>query len=85
MQLNSGEWLTVGRAAWLASQQIALPAQAEDAALAFASQVMIADKAGWLATLYLIDQPVKDAEPSVKHLLASGYVVAMISGDRQGQ
>lgn len=84
VQLNSGEWLTVGRAAWLASQQIALPAQAEDAALAFASQVMIADEAGWLATLYLIDQPVKDAEPSVKNLLASGYVVAMISGDRQG-
>lgn len=84
VQLNSGEWLTVGRAAWLASQQIALPAQAEDAALAFASQVVIADGAGWLATLYLTDQPVDDAEPSVKHLLASGYLVAMISGDRQG-
>lgn len=84
VQLNSGEWLTVGRAAWLASQQIALPAQAEDATLAFASQVVIADEAGWLATLYLTDQPVGDAEPSVKRLLASGYVVAMISGDRQG-
>ncbi|MGP9767755.1 heavy metal translocating P-type ATPase [Halomonas sp. AOP13-D3-9] len=84
VQLSSGEWLTVGSANWLARQRIVLPAQAEDATLAFASQVVIADKAGWLATLYLTDQPVGDAEPSVKHLLASGYVVAMISGDRQG-
>lgn len=84
VQLNSGEWLTVGSASWLARQQIALPAQAEDAALAFTSQVLVADETGWLATLYLTDQPVDDAEPSVKRLLASGYVVAMISGDRQG-
>ncbi|WP_386078469.1 heavy metal translocating P-type ATPase [Vreelandella sp. F11] len=84
VQLSSGEWLTVGSAHWLARQRIVLPAQAEDATLAFASQVVIADEAGWLATLYLTDQPVGDAEPSVKRLLASGYVVAMISGDRQG-
>jgi len=84
VQFSSGEWLMVGSASWLARQQIALPSQAEDATLAFASQVMVADEAGWLATLYLTDQPVDDAEPSVKRLLASGYVVAMISGDRQG-
>lgn len=84
VQLSSGEWLTVGSAAWLASQQIALPAQAEEAALEFASQAMVADAAGWLATLYLADHPVDDAESSVQQLLASGYVVTMISGDRQG-
>ncbi len=84
VQLNSGEWLTVGSAGWLTSQQIALPDQAEDAVLAFTSQVLVADETGWLATLYLTDQPVDDAEASVKRLLASGYVVAMISGDRQG-
>lgn len=84
VQLNSGEWLTLGSANWLTRQQIALPFQAEDPALAFASQVMLADEAGWLATFYLADQPVEDAAPSVKRLLASGYVVAMISGDRQG-
>ncbi|GEN28953.1 copper-translocating P-type ATPase [Halovibrio variabilis] len=84
VQLNSGEWLTVGSAGWLARQQIALPAQAEDATLDFASQVMLADDTGWLATFYLADQPVKDAAASVNNLLAAGYVVAMISGDRQG-
>ncbi|SNY95681.1 heavy metal translocating P-type ATPase [Halomonas sp. hl-4] len=84
VQLSSGKWLTVGSARWFASQHIKLPAQAETATMAFASQVMIADEAGWLATFYLTDQPVQDAEPSVKRLLASGYVVAMISGDRQG-
>ncbi|EHA16635.1 metal transporter ATPase [Halomonas sp. HAL1] len=84
VQLNSGEWLTLGSANWLTRQQIALPFQAEDPALTFASQVMLADEAGWLATFYLADQPVGDAAPSMKRLLASGYVVAMISGDRQG-
>lgn len=84
VQLSSGEWLTVGSASWLTRQQIALPDEAEDATLAFASQVVIADDTGWLATLYLTDQPVSDAEASVKHLIASDYVVAMISGDRQG-
>ncbi|NVF15951.1 cation-translocating P-type ATPase [Halomonas sp. QX-1] len=84
VQLNSGEWLTLGSANWLTRQQIALPFQAEDPALTFASQVMLADEAGWLATFYLADQPVEDAAPSMKRLLASGYVVVMISGDRQG-
>ncbi|RUR28630.1 cation-translocating P-type ATPase [Vreelandella andesensis] len=84
VRLTSGEWLMVGSASWLSRQHIIVPSQAEDAALSFASQVMLADESGWLATLYLTDQPVDDAEPSVKHLLASGYLVAMISGDRQG-
>lgn len=84
VRLSSGEWLTLGSAKWLASQCIALPPEAEGVTLAFTSQVMVADEAGWLATLYLTDQPVSDAESSVKHLIASGYVVAMISGDRQG-
>ncbi|HSP30622.1 MAG TPA: heavy metal translocating P-type ATPase, partial [Halomonas sp.] len=84
VRLSSGEWLTVGSASWLTRQHIVLPSQAEDATLAFASQVVIADDTGWLATLYLTDQPVDDAESSVKHLIDSGYVVAMISGDRQG-
>lgn len=84
VQLNSGEWLTVGSASWLARQHIMLPSQAEGAEWDFASQVMIADEAGWLATLYLTDQPVDDAASSVKRLLDAGYVVAMISGDRQG-
>ncbi|MCL5427503.1 MAG: cation-translocating P-type ATPase, partial [Gammaproteobacteria bacterium] len=84
VRLSSGEWLTVGSANWLAHQRIELPSDAQDVTLAFASQVMVADEAGWLATLYLTDQPVSDAESSVKRLIASGYVVAMISGDRQG-
>jgi Cu2+-exporting ATPase/Cu+-exporting ATPase len=84
VRLSNGEWLAVGSAGWLARQQIAIPAQAEDITLAFASQVMLADEAGWLATFYLADQPVDDAVTSVKRLLTSGYVVAMISGDRQG-
>ncbi|MEA2119891.1 cation-translocating P-type ATPase [Halovibrio sp. HP20-50] len=84
VQLNSGEWLIVGSASWLTKQQVVLPDQEEDTTLAFASQVMVADGTGWLATLYLTDQPVEDAEKSVKHLLDAGYVVAMISGDRQG-
>lgn len=84
VRLSSDEWLMVGSAQWFASQHIALPSQAEDATLDFASQVMVADEAGWLATFYLTDQAVYDAEPSVKSLLASDYVVAMISGDRQG-
>jgi len=82
--LSNGEWLMVGSAGWLSRHQIALPDHEEDTTLAFASQVMVADSAGWLATLYLTDQPVEDAEKSVKHLLDAGYVVAMISGDRQG-
>ncbi|MDQ7730613.1 cation-translocating P-type ATPase [Halomonas sp. SpR8] len=84
VKLSSGEWLSVGSASWMVRQRIVLPDQAEDAALAFASQVMVADEVGWLATLYLSDQPVDDAESSVKRLLASEYMVAMISGDRQG-
>lgn len=84
VQLNSGEWLIVGSASWLTKQQVVLPDQEEDTTLAFASQVMVADGTGWLATLYLADQPVEDAEKNVKHLLHEGYVVAMISGDRQG-
>ena len=84
VQLNSGEWLIVGSASWLTKQQVVLPDQEEDTTLAFASQVMVSDGTGWLATLYLADQPVEDAEKSVKHLLHAGYVVAMISGDRQG-
>lgn len=84
VQLNSGEWLTLGSANWLKRQRLALPSQAEDPAMAFASQVMLADSSGWLATFYLTDQPLDDAKPSVKRLLDLGYVVAMISGDRQG-
>lgn len=84
VQLNSGEWLTLGSANWLNRQQIVLPSQAEDPAMAFASQVILADKVGWLATFYLTDQPVADAATSVKRLLDSDYVIAMISGDRQG-
>lgn len=84
VRLSSGEWLMIGSASWLTRQHIALPTHAEDATLAFASQVGLADEAGWLASFYLTDQPVGDAEPSVNRLLASGYVVAMISGDRQG-
>jgi Cu2+-exporting ATPase/Cu+-exporting ATPase len=84
VQLNSGEWLTLGSANWLNRQRIALPSQAEDPAMAFASQVMLADSSGWLATFYLTDQPLDDAKPNVKRLLDSGYFVAMISGDRQG-
>ncbi|MGY0555835.1 heavy metal translocating P-type ATPase [Vreelandella sp. 2A-K22] len=83
VRLSNGECLMVGSAGWLSRHQIALPDHEEDTTLAFASQVMVADSAGWLATLYLTDQPVEDAEKSVKHLLDAGYVVAMISGDRQ--
>ena len=84
VQLNSGEWLIVGSASWLTNQQVVLPDQEEDTTLAFASQVMVSDGTGWLATLYLADQPVEDAEKSMKYLLHEGCVVAMISGDRQG-
>lgn len=84
IQLSTGEWLMIGSAHWLTRQHILVPSQAEDETLAFASQVMVADETGWLATLYLTDQPVVDASKSVEYLLAAGYVVAMISGDRQG-
>nr|WP_172420469.1 cation-translocating P-type ATPase [Halomonas hydrothermalis] len=80
----NGECLMIGSAGWLTRLQVDVPRQAEEAALPFASQVMLADESGWLATFYLTDQPVDGAELSVKHLLASGYLVAMISGDRQG-
>ena len=84
VRLDSGEWLALGSASWFTRQNIALPSQAEDVTLAFASQVMVADEAGWLATFYLAGQPLDDAALSVKHLLGSSYVVAIISGDRQG-
>ncbi|UTA81128.1 cation-translocating P-type ATPase [Halomonas sp. XH26] len=84
VRLVNGECLMIGSAGWLTRQQVDVPSQAEEATLAFASQVMLADESGWLATFYLTDQPVDDAELSVKHLLGSGYLVAMISGDRQG-
>ncbi|WP_301584620.1 heavy metal translocating P-type ATPase [Halomonas alkaliantarctica] len=82
--LTNRQYLMVGSVRWLARQQVDVPSQAADGTLASASQVMLADESGWLATFYLTDQPVDDAEQSVKRLLASGYLVAMISGDRQG-
>ncbi|TVP42742.1 MAG: cation-translocating P-type ATPase [Halomonas sp.] len=84
VQLSGGEWLSVGSEAWLARQGVALPEAMDDAVFAFTSQVMLADEAGWLATFYLADQPVSDAAVSVNNLINSGYVVAMVSGDRQG-
>ena len=61
-----------------------LPDNAQHPDYAFASQVVVANSRGWLATLYCADQPVSDAKASLAELQRSGYIVALISGDRQG-
>lgn len=81
---SSGQQWWLGSAVWLTQQGVALPKSAQDESYAFASQVIVADDQGWLATLYLADQPVNDAQASIQQLHAEGYWVAMISGDRQG-
>ncbi|WP_249978140.1 heavy metal translocating P-type ATPase [Vreelandella olivaria] len=80
----NGEQWWLGNVIWLTQQGMVIPDSAQDDTYSFASQVAIADQHGWLATLYLADQPVNDAATTLQQLNASGYVVAMISGDRQG-
>lgn len=75
-------WL--GSTAWLAQQGKEIPADAKHPAYGFASEVLVADEQGWLATLYLADQPVPDAQATLAQLQSAGYVLALISGDRQG-
>ncbi|MCB8890173.1 cation-translocating P-type ATPase [Halomonas malpeensis] len=79
-----GQCWRLGRAAWLEEQGVALPESVEDADYAFASQVVLADDDGWLATFHLADPPVADARASLAELARLGYVTALISGDRQG-
>nr|WP_228631629.1 cation-translocating P-type ATPase [Halomonas sp.] len=85
---SNGEQWWLGSAVWvelqLQQQDQALPINALDPAYSFASQVVVADSQGWLASLYLVDQPVTDAQVTMRQLQMSGYGVAMISGDRQG-
>lgn len=83
-----GEKWWLGSATWvraqLEPQGQALPESAQDPAYDFASQVVVADSQGWLATLYLADQPVTDAQSTIQQLQVAGYGLAMVSGDRQG-
>lgn len=85
---SNGEQWWLGSAVWvehqLQQQGQVLPINAQDPAYGFASQVVVADGQGWLATLYLADQPVTDAQVTIRQLQMSGYGLAMISGDRQG-
>lgn len=85
---TNGELWYLGSAAWvggqLEQQGQDLPESAQDPTYDFASQVVVADSHGWLATLYLADQPVSDAQATIQQLQTSGYGLAMISGDRQG-
>jgi len=81
---NEEQWW-LGSAVWIEQQLGApLPDSAHQPDNAFASQVVVADSHGWLATLYCADQPVSDATASLAELKRSGYIVALISGDRQG-
>ena len=82
---QNGEQWWLGSAAWI-EQQLGtpLPDNAQHPDYAFASQVVVANSRGWLATLYCADQPVSDAKASLAELQRSGYIVALISGDRQG-
>lgn len=79
-----GQCWRLGRATWLEEQDVALPESVEDADYAFASQVVLADDDGWLATFHLADPPVADARTGLAELARLGYVTALISGDRQG-
>ncbi len=80
---DDDQW-RMGSAAWLGEQGVALGAEADNPVYAFASQVIIADQKGWLATFYLADPAVDDAPASIQSLAQAGYTTAMISGDRQG-
>ncbi|MFG6667549.1 heavy metal translocating P-type ATPase [Halomonas sp. HNIBRBA4712] len=80
---ESGERWRMGSAAWLVEQDVALPKRFDHTGYAFASQVVLADDQGWLATFYLADPPVADAQASLAELSRLGYVTALISGDRQ--
>ncbi|WP_404474235.1 cation-translocating P-type ATPase [Vreelandella venusta] len=85
---TNGEQWFLGNAVWVSAQlerqDQALSENAQDPAYDFASQVVVADSEGWLATLYLADQPVTDAQATIQQLQVAGYGLAMISGDRQG-
>ncbi len=82
---QNGERWWSGSAAWIEQQLgTSLPDNAQHPDYAFASQVVVANSRGWLATLYCADQPVSDATASLAELQRSGYIVALISGDRQG-
>ncbi len=81
----SGNTWWLGNARWVEQQLTTpLPERAHHPDYAFASQVVVADSRGWLATLYCADQPVSDAKPTLSALQQAGYVIALISGDRQG-
>ena len=79
---QNGEQWWLGSAAWIEQQLgVPLPDNAQHPDYAFASQVVVANSRGWLATLYCADQPVSDAKASLAELQRSGYIVALISGD----
>ncbi|WNL37758.1 cation-translocating P-type ATPase [Halomonas sp. PAMB 3232] len=79
-----GERWWMGSLGWLGERGVTLEGAAHQADHAFASQVVLADERGWLATFYLADPPVEDGRASVRALQAQGYLTALISGDRQG-
>ncbi|WP_447895653.1 heavy metal translocating P-type ATPase [Vreelandella sp. GE22] len=84
VEFESGEHWRLGSAAWLGEQGVALADSAAHSDYAFASQVVLADRSGWLATFYLADPAVEDAKESLEELHRLGYLTALISGDRQG-
>ncbi|WP_252109719.1 MULTISPECIES: cation-translocating P-type ATPase [unclassified Halomonas] len=81
---ESGERWWMGSAKWLGERGVTLAGSEQQGDYAFASQVVLADELGWLATFYLADPPVEDAQASLRALQEQGYLTALISGDRQG-
>lgn len=73
-------WL--GSQRFLRNQGIALPEEGDRFSNQAASEVMLADNQGWLASFYLEDAPYEDAAPSIQWLQGNFWVV-MLSGDRQ--
>ncbi|WP_238401484.1 heavy metal translocating P-type ATPase [Vreelandella alkaliphila] len=82
--LGSADWVIQQLEKRPEQQGLTLPDSAQDPAYRFASHVVVADSRGWLATFYLADQPVADAQATIQQLQMLGYGLAMISGDRQG-
>ncbi|CAM4099686.1 cation-translocating P-type ATPase [Vreelandella rituensis] len=75
LYLGSGAWLTANGITVADSRTIAHPDN---------SQVMLGCDGQWLASFYLGEQPLPDAQATLAGLRREGYLVALISGDRAG-